>query len=183
MQVVINEMCHFEKEQINLSDKHYLGRPLKQASSWFPQNLVGEVQHFLKKQQIAQGNRSFLNNLVKFISKYTASVSKNSTTTTSESNSRVQSAGKNSHCRSVSLCDIGNTSFYEPSTSFIRKTQGISTSALKKSLLLGRYKKYGSRKYTAQSLMVPERDRKSSSTCEKILAEYKKVLNEALGQK
>lgn len=168
MQVVINEMCNFEKEQINLSDKHYLGKPLREAINWFPQNLIGEVENFLKKQQIAQGNKSFLNNLVKFISKYTASVGKNSTKT-SESNSRVKSAGKNSHCRSVSLCDIGYTSSYESGTSFIRKTQGISTSALKKSLLLGRYKKYDSRKYTTQSLMLPERDRESTTTCEKIL--------------
>jgi hypothetical protein len=89
-----------------------------------------------------------LKNLVKFVSKYTSSVSKNSTKR-SESITRVKSAGKNSHFRSVSLCDIGLTSSHNPDTSFIRKTQGISTSALKKSLLFGKYKKNCSRKYTA----------------------------------
>jgi hypothetical protein len=52
---------------------------MKEASNWFPQNLVGEVEHFLKKEQVAQGNKHFLSNLVKFISKYTTASCKNST--------------------------------------------------------------------------------------------------------
>lgn len=153
MQVVINQICHSEKQEINLSDKHYLGKPLKQASNWFHQNLVGQVEHFLKKEQVLQGNKLFLNNLVKFISKYTASVSRKSTKG-SQNNSRVKSTGNNSHCRSVSTCDIGYTSTYEPGTTFIRKTQGLATSSLKKSLLFGKYKKYDSKRYTVEPLIL-----------------------------
>lgn len=111
-------------------------------------NLVGEVEHFLKKEQIAHENKQFLNNLVKFISKYAFSVSKSSNKG-SEANSRVKSV-KNSHSRSISLCEQGYSSYYDDhGTAFIRKTQGIGISALKRSLLLGKYKKYHSRKYTA----------------------------------
>lgn len=44
----------------------------------------------------------------------------------------------------------------------------MGTSALKKSLLLDKYKKYDTRKYTIESLMLPIHDEKNT-TCEKIL--------------
>ena len=91
--------------------------------------------------------------------------------------------GKKSHCRSISLCDQGYSSYFDPGTSFIRKTQGIGTSVLKKSLLLGKYKKQELRKHTIESLILHERDGEETTTYEKILNEYKKVLHEALGEK
>ena len=94
----------------------------------------------------------------------------------SENASRVKSTAKNSHCRSLSLYDMGYSSCYGSGTSFIKKTEGMGTSALKKSLLLDKYKKYDTRKYTIESLMLPINDEKNT-TCEKILNEYKKMLN------
>lgn len=81
---------------------------------WFPQNLVGEVEHFLKKEQVAQGNKKFASNLVKFISKYSSSVGKSKVT--SGTNSRVKSVGQSSHCRSASVCDPGYTSIQDLGT-------------------------------------------------------------------
>lgn len=36
---------------------------------WYPQQLVGEVEHFLKKGQVGHGNKEFTANLIKFIDK------------------------------------------------------------------------------------------------------------------
>lgn len=49
--------------------KHFLGKPHKEIEFWYPQQLVGEVQHFLKKSQVGYGNKQFTVNLVKFIEK------------------------------------------------------------------------------------------------------------------
>lgn len=123
----------------------------------------------MKKEQIGAGNKTFLNNLVKFISKCLPSSTKNSTKN-SEVNSRVKSStGKHSHMRSVSLYDAGYSSLYDPGTSFIKKTQGLGTSVLKKSLLISKYKKVDSRKYTTESLMVPEKDNGDGPTYSQIL--------------
>lgn len=69
MQVIINECCN-ERVKTNLTDKHYVGKPLRESSTWVSQNLIGEVEVFLKKEQIGYGNKEFLNNLVKFINKF-----------------------------------------------------------------------------------------------------------------
>lgn len=42
---------------------------------WFPQDLVGETEHFLKKWQLG-GNKELLNNFVKFIDKQGKRLSK-----------------------------------------------------------------------------------------------------------
>jgi hypothetical protein len=49
--------------------KHFLGKPHKELDYWFPQNLVGEVELFLKKHQVGYGNKEFTSSLVKFIDK------------------------------------------------------------------------------------------------------------------
>lgn len=36
---------------------------------WYPQQLVGEVEHFLKKNQVGHGNKEYTSNLIKFIDK------------------------------------------------------------------------------------------------------------------
>lgn len=69
MHVILNELSE-KKDGKKLVDKHYLGKPYKEHHHWFPQNLIGEVELFLKKEQVAQGNKEFLNNLVKFIDRY-----------------------------------------------------------------------------------------------------------------
>lgn len=138
-------MCQ-QRLNTDVTTKHFLGKPLKEASMWFPQNLVGEVEHFLKKEQIAQGNKKFTNNLVKFISKYSNSIVKSKAS--SGQNSRVRSTGQSSHCRSASMCDPGYTSIYDLGTFLIKKNQSSLTSALKKSLLINKYKKMDSKKYT-----------------------------------
>ena len=81
-------MCQ-KKISTDFTDKHYLGKPLKEASMWFPQNLVGELEHFLKKEQVAQGNKKFLNNLVKFVSKYHSSSTTNKLKASSSTPSKV----------------------------------------------------------------------------------------------
>ena len=94
-------MCQ-NKLTTEFTDKHYLGKPLKESSMWFSQNLVGEVEHFLKKEQVGQGNKKLLSNLVKFIDKYTASLSKSKAA--SSGNSRTKTSNKSSHVRSASMC-------------------------------------------------------------------------------
>ena len=132
---------------------------------WFSQNLMGEVEHFLKKEQVGLGSKRFLNNLVKFITKYTSTVK--SSKATSSTNSRVKASGKTSHCRSVSMYDPDYCSTMDIGTSSIKKTQGFGMSALKKSLLISKYKKIDSRKYTSDSLFIPEND--YGSICSQLL--------------
>jgi hypothetical protein len=47
--------------------KHFLGKPHRELENWYPHQLVGEVDHFLKKHQLGYGNKEFTSNLVKFI--------------------------------------------------------------------------------------------------------------------
>lgn len=49
--------------------KHFLGKPHREMEFWYPQQLVGEVEHFLKKNQVGHGNKDFTANLIKFIDK------------------------------------------------------------------------------------------------------------------
>ena len=42
MQVIINETCG-AKTAADLTDKHYVGKPIKESASWASQNLVGET--------------------------------------------------------------------------------------------------------------------------------------------
>ena len=69
MQVIINECCK-ETVSIDLTDKHFLGRPIKEDKCWFSHNLVGEVETFLKKWQVGLHNKDFINSLVKYIDSY-----------------------------------------------------------------------------------------------------------------
>ena len=132
----------------------------------------------MKKEQVGQANKKFFNNLVKFISKYVTSVSKSKQS--SSQNSRVRSTGKSSHMRSASLYDPGYSSCLNDfGSEFIKKTENSITSALKKSLMVSKYKKIDSRKYTGSSMLLPERDLEGSQ-CEQVLAEYRRVLKEAL---
>jgi len=126
---------------------------------WFPQNLVGELEHFLKKEQVAQGNKKFLNNLVKFITKYNESSTTNKLKSSSSTNSRVKS-GKTSHCRSSSMCDPEYlaTMYDTGGISQIKKTQGLGMSVLKKSLMMNKYKKIDSRKHTSDSILIPSHE-------------------------
>jgi hypothetical protein len=147
-------MCQ-NKLTPEFTDKHYLGKPMKENSMWFSQNLVGEVEHFLKKEQIGQGNKKFLNSLVKFIDKYTTSLPKSKVAPST--NSRIKTSNKNSHVRSASMCEPGfSTTMYDMGTSAIKKTQGLGTSVLKKSLLISKYKKLDARKFTSESIQLPE---------------------------
>jgi len=75
----------------------------------------------------------------------------------------------------MSACEQDYDSNYASGTSFIAKTQSFGNSALKKSLLQSKYKKYDSRKYT-DSFMFPEREEESTTALEKMLKEYKNVL-------
>ena len=182
MQSIVNDMCQ-KRISTEFSDKHYLGKPMKEASMWFPQNLVGEVEHFLKKEQVAQGNKKFLNNLVKFINKCTTSLNKSKTSSTN--NSRVKSSGKHSHCRSSSMCDpAGYSTLFDigDTTSSIKKTQGLGVSALKKSLMINKYKKLDSRKLTSKSLLISDTF-DNSTPGEQILREYRRMLEEVLSEK
>lgn len=154
MQEIINQMCQ-NKIAPEFTDKHYLGKPMKENSMWFSQNLIGEVEHFLKKEQVGHANKKFTNNLIKFIDKYTASLPKSKAI--SSTNSRVKTSNKSSHCRSASMCDPGfSTTMYDMSTSSIKKTQALGTSILKKSLLVNKYKKIDSRKFTTDSIQLPQ---------------------------
>jgi hypothetical protein len=49
--------------------KHFLGKPHREMEYWYPQQLVGEVEHFLKKSQVGHGNKEFTASLIKFIEK------------------------------------------------------------------------------------------------------------------
>jgi hypothetical protein len=66
MHIILNEYSEKQASK-KIENKHFLGKPYKEHQCWFSQNLVGEVEHFLRKEQIAQGNKEFLANLVKFI--------------------------------------------------------------------------------------------------------------------
>ena len=182
MQSIVNDMCQ-KRISTEFSDKHYLGKPMKEASMWFSQNLVGEVEHFLKKEQVAQGNKKFLNNLVKFINKCTNSINKSKTSSTN--NSRVKSSGKHSHCRSSSMCDpAGYSTLFDigDTTSSIKKTQGLGVSALKTRLMINKYKKLDSRKLTSKSLLISDTF-DNSTPGEQILREYRRMLEEVLSEK
>jgi hypothetical protein len=48
--------------------------------------------------------------------------------------------------------------------------------------MISKYKKVDSRKYTIESLLLPEKEA-DSSTCMQILGEYKRVLEEALRER
>lgn len=172
-------MCQ-QRLNTDVTDKHYLGKPLKEASMWFSQNLVGEVEHFLKKEQMAQGNKKFFNNLVKFICKYTNAVSKSKSS--SNQNSRIKSLGKSSHIRCSSVCDPCYSSIQDLGTELIKRNNCSATNSLKKSLMMNKYKKIDSRKYTPESFLITEKD-SGTSICEQILNEYKGVLREALKEK
>lgn len=47
--------------------KHFFGKPYREFELWYPTNIVGECEFFLKKEQIGCGNKDFLANLVKFV--------------------------------------------------------------------------------------------------------------------
>ena len=74
----------------------------------------------------------------------------------SSNQSRVKS-GKSSHVRSASMCDPDYSSDLNLGVSLIKKTQGLGTSALKKSLLINKYKKMDLKKNT-ESMMLPDGD-------------------------
>jgi hypothetical protein len=47
----------FGKVSGELMRKHFLGKPHREMEFWYPQQLVGEVEHFLKKSQVGYGNK------------------------------------------------------------------------------------------------------------------------------
>jgi len=152
---------------------------MKEMSMWFSQNLVGEVEHFLKKEQVAQGNKKFISNLVKFIDKYTSTSSKRKMS--SSTNTRVKS-NKTSHVRSASMCDPGfSTALEDFGTPVIKRTQNLGTSVLKKSLLINKYKKMDVRKFTSESIQLPQSC--ELSVFQEVMKEFRKALVEALGEK
>ena len=57
----------FGKVSGELMKRHFLGKPHKEMDYWYPQQLVGEVDLFLKKNQVGYGNKDFTSNLVKFV--------------------------------------------------------------------------------------------------------------------
>ena len=73
MHIILNEYTEKPTSK-KIENKHYLGKPYKENQCWFPQNLIGEVELFLKKEQLAQGNKKFLDNFVKFIDSYSKQV-------------------------------------------------------------------------------------------------------------
>ncbi len=54
--VILNQYIDKNSSK-KIEGKHYLGKPFKEYQSWYPQNLIGEVECFLKKEQVAQGNK------------------------------------------------------------------------------------------------------------------------------
>ena len=48
MQNIINEIGA-KKGNFEYTNKHFLGKPQKESDMWFPQNLVNEVEQFLRK--------------------------------------------------------------------------------------------------------------------------------------
>lgn len=73
---LIEQSLRFGKVSNELMKKHFLGKPHKELDYWFPQNVVGEVEFFLKKHQIGYGNKDFTSSLVKFIDKISEKSSK-----------------------------------------------------------------------------------------------------------
>ena len=69
LSALIEDSLRFGKVSNELMKKHFLGKPHKELDYWFSQNLVGEVEQFLKKHQIGYGNKDFTCNLIKFIDK------------------------------------------------------------------------------------------------------------------
>lgn len=61
------------------------------------------------------------------------------------SQSRVHTSEKSSHCRSASVCDEGYTGSGDFIIPSLKKSQGLGTTALKKSILVNKYKKMGKR--------------------------------------
>ena len=66
---LIEDSTKFSKLSGELMKKHFVGKPYKEMDYWCSQQLVGEVEHFLKKSQVGHGNKEFTNNLIKFIEK------------------------------------------------------------------------------------------------------------------
>lgn len=99
---LIEDSLRFGKVSSELMRKHFLGKPHKELDHWFPQNLVGEVELFLKKHQVGYGNKEFTSNLVKLIDKI-------SEKSTKEADARI----KNNH--STSKAKENNPSVRKPS--------------------------------------------------------------------
>lgn len=137
MQVIINECC---KETINmdLTDKHFLGRPIKEANCWFSQNLVGEVESFLKKWQIGFHNKDFVNSLVKFIDQYKKNAEK-------QTSLAKEKAAKSMHKKRDSKHHITSSDFY---LDISASNKSRVENSLKKSILLNKYKKKTNKTYT-----------------------------------
>ena len=84
---------------------------------------------------------------------------------------------------SFNICDLhgstsnfnGSTSYVNGSTSNIKKTQGLGVSALKKSLMIHKYKKLDSRKLTSDSLLISDGN-DNLTPGEQILKEYRCIL-------
>ena len=66
---IVEDSMRLGKVRGELMKKHFLGKPHREMDFWYPQQLVGEVQHFLKKAQVGHGNKEFTTNLIKFIDK------------------------------------------------------------------------------------------------------------------
>ena len=69
----------------------------------------------------------------------------------------------------------GSTSYVNGSTSNIKKTQGLGVSALKKSLMIHKYKKIDSRKLTSDSFLISDGN-DNLTPGEQILREYRHIL-------
>ena len=57
LSLLIEDSMRFGRVSGELMKKHFLGKPHKEMDYWYPQHLVGEVEHFLKKSQVGYGNR------------------------------------------------------------------------------------------------------------------------------
>jgi hypothetical protein len=53
-----------QREDFKLS---YLGKPHQELKDWYPRELIGETEQFLKGQAIGYNNKEFVHELVKFI--------------------------------------------------------------------------------------------------------------------
>ena len=54
---LIEDSTRFSRISSELMKKHFLGKPYRELDMWCSQNLVGEVEHFIKKSQVGHGNR------------------------------------------------------------------------------------------------------------------------------
>ncbi len=123
-QLLLNQSFLLPGLKNKLVGKHYLGRPYKQFDFWYPDNLIGEVEHFLKVQQLGYGNKEFVNQLVKFIHKYNERTSKEVQKKANKlCSSRIKDIERK-HNHSINVYDIRDSS--------MKRTQNLGYSLSRK---------------------------------------------------